>query len=62
VSGRPQSVMRPRGLPLTAANRSGITDMLRVMQDVERAPRPYSRPPTDEYEMTGDNKWTRLSG
>lgn len=36
--------------------------MLRVVQDVERAPRPYSLRTTQEYEMSPENKWTRLSG
>jgi hypothetical protein len=39
----------------------GITDMLRVMNDMERR-RPYSYRETQEYEMTAEKKWARLSG
>lgn len=39
----------------------GITDMLRIMNDMEQR-RPYSHRDTQEYEMTGEKKWARLSG
>ncbi|KAI1876546.1 hypothetical protein JX265_004072 [Neoarthrinium moseri] len=39
----------------------GITDMLRVMQDMEHR-RPYSHRSTAEYELKEEDKWQRLSG